>query len=263
MSAHGSSWRYEIEREDLQLMCGRYVAPEMADLSREFRAHFNREIAHLLASQPAPEVRNFNVAPTQGVPVVRVIRDGEDRRESVMMRWGLIPFWAHGQALKSSTINATVERIDNAPMWRDAWNRGQRCIMPAIGFYEWHVNEDGSKTPFFIQPADGSMFNFAAVWDRSIAHNDVAIHSCALITLPANELMAHIHNVKQRMPAAIDREEIDIWLSGTREQAKACLKPWASDTAIAWPVSTGVNSPRNNHPQLMQPIDTAPAGSST
>ena len=244
-------------------MCGRYVAPEIAELSRELRAQFNREIVQVLASQPPLEARNFNVAPTQGVPVVRVIRDTGGARESVLMRWGLIPYWANGEAPQTSTINATIERLENAPMWRDPWRRSQRCLMPAIGFYEWHVNDDGTKTPFFIKPVDGSMFNFAGVWDRSIDREGREIYSCALITLPANELMAHIHNAKQRMPALIAPDDIEAWLSGTPAQAKACLKRWASDSAVAWPVSKGVNSPRNNTPELMQPVDLPPAASST
>jgi putative SOS response-associated peptidase YedK len=244
-------------------MCGRYVAPEMLELSREFRAHFNREIAHVLASQPPADARNFNVAPTQGVPVVRVIRESNGARESVLMRWGLIPYWANGQAPPSSTINATIERLESAPMWRDAWRRSQRCLMPAIGFYEWHVNEDGSKTPFYIKPVDDSMFLFAAVWDRSISQAGAETHSCALITMPANDLMAHIHNVKKRMPAVIAREDLEAWLTGTPDEAKQCLKPWPSDYAVAWPVSNGVNSPRNNSPELLQPIDLPPLASST
>jgi putative SOS response-associated peptidase YedK len=51
---------------------------------------------------------------------------------------------------KYSTINATIEKIDVAPACRGPWMNGRRCILPASGFYEWHVNEDASKTPFYI-----------------------------------------------------------------------------------------------------------------
>ena len=244
-------------------MCGRYVAPEIAELSREMRAQLNREIAHVLASQPPIDQRNFNVAPTQGVPVVRVIRNADGQRESALMRWGLIPYWANGEAPQASTINATIERIESAPLWRDAWKRSQRCVMPALGFYEWHVNDDGSKTPFYIKPVDDSMFYFGALWDRSITREGREIHSCALITMPANELMANIHNLKKRMPLLIDKDQLDVWLGGAPEEAKTCLKPWASDAAVAWPISTGVNSPRNNGPELLQPIDVPPLASTT
>jgi putative SOS response-associated peptidase YedK len=35
----------------------------------------------------------YNIAPTQDVPVVRYTREG-DVRELVLLRWGLVPFWA-------------------------------------------------------------------------------------------------------------------------------------------------------------------------
>jgi SOS response associated peptidase (SRAP) len=42
------------------------------------------------------------------------------------------------------------------------------CVMPAAGFYEWQVQPDGTKQPYFIQPAgDGEVFSIAALWDRS------------------------------------------------------------------------------------------------
>ena len=83
------------------------------------------------------------------------------------MRWGLIPCWAHGMPLKASTINATVERIESAPSYRDPWSRGQRCIIVMGGFYEPHVNADGSNDPFFVQLNDREVFGVAGLWDRS------------------------------------------------------------------------------------------------
>lgn len=48
-----------------------------------------------------------------------------------MMRWGLVPFWAHGEPPKRSTVNATVERMETASAYRVPWTRGQRCMLPA------------------------------------------------------------------------------------------------------------------------------------
>lgn len=209
----------------------------------------------MLASQPSADTRNFNVAPTHGVPVVRVVRASGGRRESLMMRWGLIPYWANGQASRGSTINATIERLETAPMWRDAWARSQRCVMPALGFYEWHVNDDGSKTPFYVTPAEGGMFYLAAVWDRSLTRDVKETLSCAVITMPANEIMSSIHNSQGRMPAILRKEDLDSWLSGSPTEARAVLISYPSDHMVAWPVSTKVNSPRNNAADLIQPID--------
>jgi putative SOS response-associated peptidase YedK len=50
----------------------------------------------------------YNIAPTQDVPVVRLDRDGQ--REFVMLRWGLIPYWAKDLKIAFSTINAMAEK---------------------------------------------------------------------------------------------------------------------------------------------------------
>jgi putative SOS response-associated peptidase YedK len=60
-------------------------------------------------------LQSFNVAPTHNVPVVRVIRQTAVEREAVLMRWGLIPFFARGEPPKYSTINATIEKLETAP----------------------------------------------------------------------------------------------------------------------------------------------------
>lgn len=50
----------------------------------------------------------------------------------------------------------------------------------------------------------------AGLWDRSVTSEGEIILSCAGITMPANELMREIHNTKQRMPATLRREGIDV-----------------------------------------------------
>jgi putative SOS response-associated peptidase YedK len=91
---------------------------------------------------------SYNIAPTQEVPVVRAV-DGE--REGLLMRWGLIPFFAHGEPPKYSTINARIETVETAASYRGPWKRSQRCLKIASGFYEWHTDATGRKAPYLIQ----------------------------------------------------------------------------------------------------------------
>jgi putative SOS response-associated peptidase YedK len=234
-------------------MCGRYVSPEEAAIEREYQ--IDRTNSHLRLNEAIDQafLQSFNVAPTDRVPVVRIVRRKEGAREAVLMRWGLIPFYARGEAPKYSTINATLEKLATAPAWRGAWERGQRCIMPCAGFYEWKVLEGGRKQPFYIKPANAETFAFAALWDQSTPPSGPPILSCAVITMPANELLRDIHNSKFRMPAIVQPEQIETWLTGSPEQARATLVPFPSDEMLAWPVSTRVNTPKNNDPELIQP----------
>jgi putative SOS response-associated peptidase YedK len=220
-------------------MCGRYVSPDIAEAERYF-------LVHLLRWQFE---RSYNVAPTQQVPVVRM---ADGKREGITLRWGLVPFFAKGVPPKYSTINATIEKLTDGPCWRGPWKQGQRCILPATGFYEWHVNEDGSKTPFYITCADQPVFGFAGLWESSRGADGAALESCTIITMPPNPLMAEIHNVKQRMPAILQGEDINAWLVRSPEEAHAALKPYPADSMVAWPVSMRVNSPKNNDGQLIE-----------
>lgn len=223
-------------------MCGRYYLKMLAAWN---------EYANIHDAGWQQDFSSYNIVPSQAVPVLRMI-DGT--RLGSMLRWGLIPYFARGEPPKYSTINATVENIEAGPVWRGPWQRGQRCILPGSGFYEWHVNGDGSKQPFAIEVADQPVFGFAGLWDRSVKPDGRAVESCAIITLPASKLLAAIHNAKQRMPAILRTEDRDPWLAGSPAEAKGALAQYPDELLHAYRVSTRVNSPKNNDAELIVPL---------
>ena len=228
-------------------MCGRYVTPAQAAAEREFS---------LRRTQWQFQAR-FNVAPSLDVPVVRRCANGW---EGLMMRWGLVPFFAHGETPRYSTINARIETLATAASYRMPWRRGQRCLLPARGFYEWHVNDDGRKQAYYIHLADQDVFGLAGLWDRSTAADGSVVESCTIITMPANDLMAQVHNARARMPAILAREDREAWLAGSPAEAHAVLKPYPDGMMVAYRVGARVNSPRNNDATLVEPLPEA-AGS--
>jgi putative SOS response-associated peptidase YedK len=85
---------------------------------------------------PAPNFeREWNLPPTQ--PMLVAIRSVDGKRTPKMMRWGLLPHWAKDEKLSYSTFNARAEEFTTKPAFRDAWERGQRCLVVTDGFYEW------------------------------------------------------------------------------------------------------------------------------
>jgi putative SOS response-associated peptidase YedK len=227
-------------------MCGKYILAQAA------KAELAMGIRRGRWEYPV----SYRVLPSQQIPVVR-LESGE--REAAMMRWGLIPYWANGVPLKASTINATVERIETAPSYRDAWRRGQRCIFVMAGFYEPHVNDDGSRDPFFVHLNDREVFGVAGLWDRSLKADGSSVFSAALVTLPANDLMAQVHNEKQRMPAILAEADHEAWLGADPQAARAALRSYPDELMVAWPVSRRVNSPKlPDDASLTAPVEPAP-----
>jgi putative SOS response-associated peptidase YedK len=224
-------------------MCGKYILAQAAKAERAMgirRGHWEYPLS-------------YRVLPTEQVPVVVAAADGA--REAAVMRWGLVPWWTHGVALKASTINATAERLESAPSYRDPWRRGQRCLLVMGGFYEPHLNEDGSRDQFFVRLADREVFGVAGLWERSRRADGSFLFSCTLITVPANPLLAAVHNAKQRMPAILAEAEYDGWLHDSPEQARCLLRPYSAESMRAWKVSRRVNDPKlPNEERLIEPL---------
>jgi putative SOS response-associated peptidase YedK len=223
-------------------MCGRYGLRQVAEAEKYFKVH------------GTPWKVSYNIAPTQLVPVVR-IRDGE--RVGEVLRWGLIPFFARGAPPKGSTINARIETLETAPSYKGAWARGQRCLQVASGFYEWHTDEQNRRSPYFIQVKDAPFIAFAGLWDRSRKEDGAWIESCVHITMPGNDLLRQVHNGganPYRMPAILRPEDYEAWLEGTADEARAALRQYPSKRMQAYEVSTKVNSPKNDEPDLLEPV---------
>ena len=175
----------------------------------------------------------YNIAPTTTVDVVRL---GEQGRELVPMRWGLVPFfWKKPLKEVPATFNARAETVTEKPMFRDAFKK-RRCIIPASAFYEW-TGGKGDKTPHLFSAADGSpVLAFAGLWDRWRDPEGEEILSCTIIVSGASEWMAPYHD---RMPVLLGAGDFDGWLNGSL--GAEALKPAAENALREWVVSKRVN----------------------
>jgi putative SOS response-associated peptidase YedK len=230
-------------------MCGRYVLPD----DDAIRATWSilRE-----PSAETPPLPRFNVAPTTPVPILVPTADGALRLQTA--RWGLIPRWWQKDAPPALTFNARSEEAARKPTWRDAL-LATRCLMPARGWYEWNENQparapDGRPThqPYYLYCPALPILAFAglwAIWERPGAD---PVISCALLSAAAAPAIAHIHH---RMPIVLKPEHHRAWLDpkATPEQIQALLSDPLADLQ-GHPVSTRVNSVRNDSPDLLQRI---------
>jgi putative SOS response-associated peptidase YedK len=205
-----------------------------------------------LSAQPSLFPR-YNIAPTQAVPVIRVLRanPGTKERELVPLRWGLVPSWADDPAIGNRLINARSETVADKPSFRGAF-RHRRCLIPADGFFEWR-KEGKVKQPVYVQRRDGQPFAFAGLWEEWEREGEV-IESCAIITTAANDLMAEFHD---RMPVILDPKDYDLWLDPQVQDPRLLeplLRPYSSGELVAHPVSQMVNNPRNEGPGCVEPL---------
>lgn len=194
---------------------------------------------------------SFNVAPERYVPAVRLHEGGS---EAVMMRWGLIPAWAEGDAAAGQWLRLSCGDLESSPLFRGPWLNGQRCILPFAGFYTWRLTPAGYRQPYFVQAKDRPVFAVAALWDRTEGDDDDVIEGCAILTVPANPLLASVQTAMREMPAILRPEDCDTWLRGTPVEARALLHTAPDGVLTSHAVSPRINSLACDDPELVRAV---------
>ena len=225
-------------------MCGRY-----------FRRSDKQRIAEAFRLSQLPEEiilpPDYNVAPATFQPVIRLNRDS-DEREMVMMRWGLIPYFAKSAAdFKGfSTINAKAESLQEKTLWKTSFQK-RRCLVPADGFYEWKKIDAKTKQPYAYTLSKGQPFALAGLWDAwKDPANGEWLQTFAIITTTSNEMTAQVHN---RMPVILHPGDYDRWLQ--RGEAHKLpvdlLRPYEAEEMSADACNPAVGNVRNNGPDML------------
>jgi len=220
-------------------MCGRFALRNPYKIA----GHFN------LKEMPDLPPR-YNIAPSQEVAAVRFLPNAPTR-ELVLLKWGLIPFWAKDKKIAYKMINARAETVADKPAFRGAF-RHHRCLIPASGFYEWgHKNK--TKQPYFIKLKDSAIFSLAGLWEHWEGDGGEVIESCTIITTAANKTVGNMHD---RMPVIVKPEQYDTWLSSETEKnsLKSLLVPFPDEEMFAYPVGLEVNNPRNDNPNCLEEV---------
>lgn len=192
----------------------------------------------------------YNIAPTEPVLIVR--NSIRKERELALVVWRFIPSWAKDPAALSTLINARAETAAVKPSFRGAM-RHRRCIVPADGFYEWS-GKSGQKQPHLIRLASGKIMGLAGIWEHWLGADGSEVETMAILTTEPNAEMAPIHN---RMPVILTTDDYQDWLdcsSGSSMHLEKYLKPAPDGTLEIIPVSRDLNNPRNDSPELQQPL---------
>lgn len=206
-------------------MCNRYAPPRPEDVAKRWVPRQNP-----VNFPPGP------VFPRAPGPFIRALRDAtEPERELVVGQWGLIPWFAKTAKLPYSTNNARSEELTSKASYRDPWKYGKRCIIPAESFDEpeWST---GKNIWHRFRRADGDQWALAGIWNTwtDKASGEV-VESYSMLTLnaDAHPIMSRMHKPDpklgpdeqdKRSVIPIEAADVDAWLYGTQDQAKALLR---------------------------------------
>jgi putative SOS response-associated peptidase YedK len=247
-------------------MCGRYslFAPP-DDVEERFGATFD------FAFEP-----RYNAAPSQSLPVVASEADDAIQQ----MEWGLIPSWADDRS-DHGYINARAETLSRKRSFADAYE-SRRCLVPADGFYEWvqraeprsadgraaTSRDGGGKQPYRVSLPDDELFAMAGLYERweppqrqtglgefggsgADGGQDDVVETFTIVTTEPNAAVADLHH---RMAVVLAPEEEAVWLHGDPDEVADLLDPYDGEMRT-YPVSTAVNSPSNDSPELIEEVE--------
>jgi putative SOS response-associated peptidase YedK len=220
-------------------MCGRYASFLPAEA-----------IARIFGTvNPLPNLApSWNFAPTNDTAVIRRHRE-TGARHLDLLTWGLLPYWTKEPSKARRPINARSETAATSGMFKDALAR-RRCLVAADAFYEWKVIE-GGKQPYAIARQHGQPLAFAGLWESFRWPDETVTRSFTILTTTPNAEMSELHD---RMPVILDRQDWPVWLGETEGDATMLMRPAPDGLLRVWPVDRRVGSPRNNGPELLEPI---------
>ncbi|MEM1181659.1 MAG: SOS response-associated peptidase family protein, partial [Acidobacteriota bacterium] len=98
-------------------------------------------------------------------------------------------------------------------------------------------------------------FTFAGLWERWSKGQDEGqppVESCTILTTSANETVRGVHD---RMPVILEGDARLAWLDASSDPAalQELLRPYDGTLELT-PVSKLVNSPRNDSPRCLDPV---------
>lgn len=229
-------------------MCGRYsIFTPPDDIEDRFGATFEQ-----------PPKPRYNAAPGQHLPVIT-----NDAPETIdHLKWGLIPRWADDASIGNRLINARAETVHEKRSFRDAYEH-RRCLVLADGFYEWTETAEG-KQPYRVVLDSEKPFTMAGLWERwqppqkqtgldefgdgrPSAEAEV-VETFTIVTTEPNGVIEPLHD---RMAVVLPTDDEERWLAGDGD----VLKPYPEDGMEVYPVSTAVNDPSNDFPDLVDEVD--------
>lgn len=224
------------------------VAPPEDVQARHLRprgkGHFIRAVGAVSAAPTPASPDTHAQAVAILLPAADSAPDGVARaREVVAAQWGLVPHWvksaSDGRLRALKLVNAKSETVSTTRAFHDAWQKGQRCIVPMAAFFEddWR---SGKAMPTRIFRIDGQPMGVAGLWASWTGPEGDTQLSYTLLTMNANN-HALLRRYQQpgsekRMPVVLNEGAYGAWLTARMEKAKEFMRQYPAEWLAANPV---------------------------
>lgn len=186
-------------------------------------------------------VPRYNIAPGEDLYIV----PAGDPDGIHTAHWGLTPPWAEER--DTGLINARAETVDEKSAFRNAWAE-QPCLVLASGFYEWQAISGETKQPYWISRTATDALAMAGIWTSSPDGE----RTVAILTTQPNETVEPIHD---RMPVVLPTSAESTYMHASPVERKQLCQPYPCDDLEVTPISTAVNDPSIDRPDLIEPVN--------
>ena len=215
-------------------MCSHYQAVKS---SAQFERHFG--LLPPTVPQPTDVWPGYLGSFIRPHPHADAGDDAVPALEAASGTFGLLPHWAKDRSLGRHTYNARCETVATKPSFRDAWSRGQHCIIPAEAVFEpdWRT---GRAVATRITLASGAPMGIAGLWSAwGSPQGEVLSFAMLTVNADAHPLMRQFHKPgdEKRMVIVLPPDFYAQWLE--------CTPSLGMDLLLACPV-----------PELVAEVDT-------
>jgi putative SOS response-associated peptidase YedK len=243
-------------------MCGRYslASGEFSEIQLEFQVEVGPVGSAVVAGPgagPALEAAaiepRYNIAPTwsPGHEPPIVLENTSGKRELALARWWLIPAsWKRPLKMLPTSFNARAEELASKRFWSKSFD-ARRCLVPATGWREF-TGPAGQRQPHHFHYGE-RLFAFAGIWDEWISPQGDAVRSFAIITVPANDAVASVHD---RMPLFVSPQDYAGWLDPSTPGAEALdgVRAAVAPELSSYEADPSGNDVRKEGPAVIAPV---------
>jgi putative SOS response-associated peptidase YedK len=167
-----------------------------------------------------------------------LLRAAASGLQPLMAQWGMIAPGSRARRPESRAIltnNARAETIGSRPTYRDAWRRGQRCLIPCAWYQEpnW---ETGKNIWWRMTRADGAPWALGGIWSEwtdPASGEIVPSYSMITINCDGHPLLGRLHKPDPKLPddaqdkrsvVPLEAADWEAWLRGDEATARALMQ---------------------------------------